>query len=76
LLLIRGILAAFRQTIHLATCPNLPSHLYQGLKAGVEHLALAHGITRSVVVMTAFQHYLDRHGVLQEPAALVDTEGP
>jgi len=28
LLLIRGILAAFRQTIHLATCPNLPSHLY------------------------------------------------
>jgi len=34
LLLIRGILTAFRQTIHLATCPNLPSHLSVGL-AGV-----------------------------------------
>ena len=48
----------------------------QALKAGVEHLALAHGITRSVVVMTAFQLYLDRHGVLQERPALACAEGP
>jgi len=27
LLLIRGILAALRQTIHLTTCPNSPGHL-------------------------------------------------
>jgi hypothetical protein len=27
-LLIRGILAALRQKLHLSTCPNLPSHLY------------------------------------------------
>ncbi|WP_375488959.1 hypothetical protein, partial [uncultured Mycobacterium sp.] len=27
LLLIRGILAALRQKIHLATCPNSPGHL-------------------------------------------------
>ena len=40
----------------------------QAVKAGVEHLALAHGITRSAVVVTAFQLYLDRHGALQEPA--------
>jgi len=80
---------AIGELVHLASCGRVtfiatPFRNYvrkvfwvdQGLKAGVEHLALAHGITRSVVVMTAFQHYLDRHGVLQEPAALVDTEGP
>ncbi len=38
----------------------------QTVKAGVEHLALAHGITRSAVVVTAFQLYLDRHGALQD----------
>jgi len=27
LLLIRGILAALRQKIHLTTCPNSPDHL-------------------------------------------------
>jgi hypothetical protein len=26
-LLIRGILAAFRQIFHLSTCPNSPDHL-------------------------------------------------
>ena len=48
----------------------------QALKAGVERLALAHGITRSVVVMTAFQHYLDRHGALQKPAIPVGSIEP
>jgi len=80
---------AIGELVHLANCGRVtfiatPFRNYvrkvfwvdQALKAGVEHLALAHGITRSVVVMTAFQHYLDRHGALQEPAALVDTEGP
>ena len=38
------------------------------LKGGVEQLALAHGITRSAVVMTAFHHYLDRHGALRNAA--------
>jgi len=28
LLLIRGILAALRQKIHLTTCPNSPGHLW------------------------------------------------
>jgi hypothetical protein len=27
-LLVRGILAAFRQKLHLSNCPNLPGHLY------------------------------------------------
>ena len=48
----------------------------QALKAGVEQLALAHGITHSAVIVTAFQLYLDRHGALQEPAALAITESP
>jgi len=30
LLLIRGILAALRQKIHLTTCPNSPGHLSPG----------------------------------------------
>ena len=38
------------------------------LKESVEQLALAHGITRSAVVMTAFHHYLDRHCALQNAA--------
>ncbi len=46
------------------------------LKDGVEHLALAHGITRSVVVITAFQLYLDRHGALQEPAITANMLDP
>ena len=47
MLLIRGILAAFRQTIHLATCPNFPSHLFQirtwrgGAQAGQPKVPLA-----------------------------------
>ncbi len=48
----------------------------QALKAGVERLALAHGITRSVVVMTAFQQYLDRHGALQRPVIPVGSVEP
>ncbi len=48
----------------------------QALKAGVERLALAHGLTRSVVVMTAFQHYLDRHGALQKPVIPVGSAEP
>ena len=46
------------------------------LKGGVEQLALAHGITRSAVVMTAFHLYLDRHGALQDAAAPADPAGP
>ena len=78
-----------RPLVHLANCGRVtfiatPFRNYvrkvfwvdQAFKAGVEHLALAHGITRSVVVMTAFQHYLDRHGVLQERATLACMEGP
>ena len=80
---------AIGDLVHLTSCGRVtfiatPSRNYvrkvfwvdQTLKAGVEHLALAHGITRSAVVVTAFQHYLDRHGALPEPAALVRTEGP
>lgn len=48
----------------------------EALKGGVEQLALAHGITRSAVVMTAFYHYLDRHGALQVAAAPADPAGP
>ena len=80
---------AIGDLVHLASCGRVtfiatPFRNYvrkvfwvdQAFKAGVEHLALAHGITRSVVVMTAFQHYLDRHGVLQERATLACMEGP
>ena len=45
------------------------------LKGGVEQLALTHGITRSAVVMTAFHHYLGRHGALQDAAAPVSSLG-
>ena len=80
---------AIGELVHLASCGRItfiatPSRKYvrkvfwvdQALKTGVEQLALAHDITRSAVVVTAFQHYLDRHGALQEPAALVCTERP
>src|SRR3954451_13145279 len=33
-LLIRGILAALRQKLHLSTCPNLASHLFYPAKHG------------------------------------------
>ena len=46
------------------------------LKDRVEHLALARGITRSTVVITAFQLYLDRHGALQEPAITANMLDP
>ncbi len=48
----------------------------QAVKSGVERLALTHGITRSAVVMTAFQQYLDRHGALPDPPSLIDVIGP
>ena len=48
----------------------------QPLKEGVEHLALAHGITRSAVVVTAFQLYLDRHSALREPAITANMAEP
>ncbi len=80
---------AIGDLVHLTRCGRVtfiatPSRNYvrkvfwvdQALKAGVEHLALTHGITRSAVVVTAFQHYLDRHGALQEPATMVHTERP
>ena len=80
---------AIGELVHLASCGRVtfiatPSRKYvrkvfwvdQALKAGVEQLALANGITHSAVVVTAFQHYLDRHGALQEPAALANTEKP
>jgi hypothetical protein len=34
LLLIRGILAALRQKLHLSTCPNLASHLFLRRREG------------------------------------------
>ena len=80
---------AIGELVHLANCGRVtfiatPFRDYvrkafwidQALKAGVERLALAHGITRSVVVVTAFQHYLDRHGALQKPAILVGSVIP
>ncbi len=38
LLLIRGILAALRQKIHLTTCPNSPDHRYRAGLAGIKNL--------------------------------------
>lgn len=80
---------AIGELVHLASCGRVtfiatPFRDFvrkafwvdQALKAGVERLALAHGITRSVVVVTAFQHYLDRHGALQKPAILVGSAEP
>ncbi len=71
---------AIAELVHLASCGRVtfiatPFRDFvrkafwvdQSLKTGVERLALAHGVTRSVVVLTAFQHYLDRHGALQKP---------
>lgn len=48
----------------------------EALKGSVEQLALAHDITRSAVVMTAFHLYLDRHGALHGAAASADPIGP
>ncbi len=45
----------------------------QPLREWVEHFALAHGITRSAVVVTAFQLYLDLQGALREPANMAET---
>jgi len=48
LLLIRGILAALRQKIHLTTCPNSPDHLYGGMRPDRDWLqfdcALSYGL--------------------------------
>ena len=80
---------AIGELVHLASCGRVtfiatPFRDFvrkafwvdQTLKAGVERLALAHGITRSAVVLTAFQHYLDRHGALQPPVILADSTEP
>ena len=80
---------AIGELIHLASCGRVtfiatPFRDYvrkafwvdQVLKTGVERLAMAHGITRSAVVLTAFQHYLDRHGALQSPVILAGSAEP
>ena len=80
---------AIGELVHLASCGRVTFiatpfrdfvrkafWIDQSLKTGVERLALAHGVTRSVVVLTAFQHYLDRHGALQKPIILVNSAEP
>ncbi len=80
---------AIGELVHLASCGRVtfiatPFRDFvrkafwvdQSLKTGVERLALAHGVTRSVVVLTAFQHYLDRHGALQKPVILDNSAEP
>lgn len=80
---------AIGELVHLASCGRVtfiatPFRDYvrkafwvdQTLKTGVERLALGHGITRSAVVLTAFQHYLDRHGALQPSVILADSAAP
>ena len=80
---------AIGELVHLASCGRVtfiatPFRDFvrkafwvdQALKTGVERLALAHGVTRSVVVLTAFQHYLDRHGALQKPVMLANSVEP
>jgi len=80
---------AIGELVHLASCGRVtfiatPFRDFvrkafwvdQALKSGVEHLALAYGVTRSVVVLTAFQHYLDRHGALLKPTILAGSAEP